>query len=92
MSISFWENEGKSTLRKSIVYGLTGRCYNINTGTEEKQPGNRLLFSLFPRKLRSYETKTPRKDRTAAEMKMAPERPAAGGESCVAGFFFIKHV
>ncbi len=27
-------------------------------------------------------------DRTAAEMKMAPERPAAGGESCAAGFFF----
>ncbi|HJB00749.1 MAG TPA: hypothetical protein H9780_06255 [Candidatus Mediterraneibacter merdavium] len=26
-------------------------------------------------------------DRTAAKMKMAPERPAAGGESCVAGFF-----
>ena len=45
---------------------------------------------LFHRKLRSYETKTLREDRTAAEMKMAPERPAAGGESCVAGFFFIS--
>ena len=45
---------------------------------------------LFHRKLRSYETKTLRKDRTAAEMKMALERPAAGGESCVAGFFFTR--
>ena len=41
-------------------------------------------------KLRSYEIKTLRADRTAAEMEMAPERPAAGGESCVAGSLFIS--
>ena len=44
---------------------------------------------LFHRKLHSYEIKMLCEDRTAAEMKMALERPAAGGESCVAGFFFI---
>ena len=31
--------------------------------------------------------KTLREDRTAAERKMSLVRPAAGGESCKAGFF-----
>ena len=34
-------------------------------------------------------SKTLRGDRTAAEMKMAPERPAVGGESCMAGFVLM---
>ena len=31
-----------------------------------------------------------RGDRTAAERKMPLSRPAAGGESCFAGFFLIR--
>ena len=46
-------------------------------------------FFLFHRKLLSYEIKMLREDRTAAEWKMSLVRPAAGGESCKAGFFFI---
>ena len=42
---------------------------------------------LFHRKLFSYEIKTLLEDRTADEWKMSLERPAAGGESCKAGFF-----
>ena len=40
------------------------------------------IGNCFPRK-------TLREDRTAAEWKMSLVRPAAGGESCKAGFFFI---
>ena len=43
---------------------------------------------LFHRKLRSYETKTLREDRTAAEKNMPLMGSAAGGESCGAGFYF----
>ena len=39
------------------------------------------------RKTISYDMKTLREDRTAAEWKMSLTRPAAGGESCKAGFF-----
>ena len=39
------------------------------------------------RKFRSHEIKTLREDCTAAERKMPLMRPAAGGESCKAGFF-----
>ena len=42
---------------------------------------------LFHRKLHSYETKTLREDRTAAEKNMPLMGSAAGGESCGAGFF-----
>ena len=41
------------------------------------------------RKLFSYDMKTLREDRTAAEWKMSLARPAAGGESCKAGFFLV---
>ena len=44
-------------------------------------------FFLCHRKLLSYDIKTLREDRTAAEWKMSLARPAAGGESCKAGFF-----
>lgn len=35
----------------------------------------------------SYNIKTLREDRTAAEWDMSLMRPSAGGESCAAGFF-----
>ena len=56
---------------------------------KEKSGEKFRLSSLFffHSKPHSYERKTLRVDRTAAEVKMAPERPAAGGESCAAGFF-----
>ena len=39
----------------------------------------------------SYE-KTLREDRTAAEWQMLLTQPAAGGESCGAGFFFKRYI
>ena len=42
---------------------------------------------LCHRKLLSYDIKTLREDRTAAEWKMSLARPAAGGEFCKAGYF-----
>ena len=45
---------------------------------------------LFHRKLYSYEIKTLREDRTAADRKMPLSRPAAGGKSCFAGFFLMS--
>ena len=38
----------------------------------------------------SYDTKKLRRDRTAAEWQMLLSQPAAGGESCGAGFFLLK--
>ena len=55
----------------------------------KRKMSDRLQGGFFHRKLLSYEIKTLREDRTAAEWKMSLVRPAAGGESCKAGFFFI---
>ena len=53
--------------------------------------GHRIWCSFFiRRKLRSYEIKTLRENHTAAERKMPLVRPAAGGESCKAGFFLVS--
>ena len=56
----------------------------------ENRPGYTPGYFLFHRKLLSYEIKTLREDRTAAEWKMSLVRPAAGGESCKAGFFLVR--
>ena len=42
---------------------------------------------LYDRKLRSLSYKNPPGDRTAAAGKKPLKRPAAGGESCEAGYF-----
>ncbi|MBM6668670.1 hypothetical protein H6A64_12710 [Lacrimispora saccharolytica] len=55
----------------------------------KRKMSDRLQGGFFHRKLLSYEIKTLREDRTSAEWKMSLVRPAAGGESCKAGFFFI---
>ena len=45
---------------------------------------------LVSQGISSCDTKNAPRDRTAAERKMSLMRPAAGGESCKAGFFFNK--
>ena len=45
---------------------------------------------MYDRKILSLSYKTLRRDRTAAERKMSLTRPAAGGESCGAGFIFSE--
>ena len=52
-------------------------------------PLNSASVFYFIRKLRSYEIKTLRENHTAAERKIPLMRPAAGGESCKAGFFLV---
>ena len=45
---------------------------------------------LFDRKVRPMKQKKLRVDCTVAEKKNVAMRPAAGGESCKAGFFLLK--
>ena len=48
-----------------------------------------LSFSYYIGNFVPYVIKTLRVDRTAADRKRSLMRPAAGGESCKAGFFLV---
>ena len=72
-----------------MVDGIVRLIFQVRFRGSSCRPWAGTFSFLFHGKLLSHEIKTLREDCTAAERKMPPMRPAAGGESCKTGFLLM---
>ena len=68
------------SLVRKYVSRILGTYQNVVRGSFFRFIGNRIAVPIKQKALRV--------DRTAAEPEFVASRPAAGGESCAAGFYF----